>query len=289
MSDYQRIAYAIEYIRAHLQQQPSLEQIAAHVHLSPYHFQRMFCRWTGVTPKKFLQILTLDHARSMLNQSLPLLTVSAELGLSSASRLYDHFVTLQAVTPGEYKKRGAGLSIDYAFRESPFGEIFIATTQRGICQLAFVDHGDRDQALDNLHQQWSAARLRANSQQATKLADRLFDPPRTLDRPLSLLVPGTNFQVNVWQALMRIPSGSVTSYSEVATAVGRPKSARAVARAIAANPVALLIPCHRVIRNDGSISGYRWGSTRKHAILAWERAQHEDRQASEPGCPEIEL
>jgi AraC family transcriptional regulator of adaptative response/methylated-DNA-[protein]-cysteine methyltransferase len=276
MSDYQRIASAIEYIRSHLQEQPTLEQIAGHVHLSPCHFQRMFSRGAGVTPKRFLQVLTLEHARPLLDQAMPLLAISAELGLSSASRLYDHFVTLQAVTPGEYKTRGAGLTIEYSFQPGPFGDVFIAMTERGLCKLAFVEPQDRQQALADLREQWPAANLQANDARATELLGRIFHPQRKFDRPLSLLVSGSNFQVNVWQALLQIPAGQVTSYGRIADALGHPRAARAVANAVAANPIALLIPCHRVIRNNGDITGYRWGSTRKHAILAWEAAQTED-------------
>lgn len=275
MSDYDRIARAITYITSRMGSQPSLSEIAAYLHMSPYHFQRLFCRWVGVTPKRFLQVLTLDRAKQLLNDSKPLLEVSTELGLSSASRLYDHFVQLEAVTPGEYKGAGTGLTIEYAVHDTPFGEAFIAVTQRGICKLAFPDQSSIEQQLIALSEKWPQAVVREDPGRTGAVIQTMFDTGKKLDGPLSLYVTGTNFQVSVWRALLQIPPGSVVSYSRVAAAIGRPSSARAVGLAVGANPVAFLIPCHRVIRRCGEIGGYHWGETRKHAMHAWEAAKAE--------------
>lgn len=272
-SDYQRIAEAIEFINANAGQQPNLEAIAAQLNLSPYHFQRLFSRWAGVTPKKYLQILTVERAKQLLAEAQPLLAVSGEVGLSSPSRLHDHFVQLEAVTPGEYKTGGAGLSIDYAVHNSPFGEIFVAATARGICKLSFID-GDKEEIhIADLQRRWPEARLQRDNSGKLAVIESLFTDSQKIDRPLSLHVSGTNFQVSVWRALLQIPEGTLTSYSQVAGAVGRPKAVRAVGSAIGLNPVAFFIPCHRVLQQSGNIGGYHWGTTRKHAIHAWESAR----------------
>ena len=281
MSDYQRIAQAIDYIQAQAHRQPSLEQVAAQLHLSPGHFQRLFSRWTGVTPKTYLQYLTLERAKTLLRRASTVLDTSCELGLSSASRLYDHFVTLDAVTPGEYKACGQGVGIEYATGHTPFGEMFIAITPRGICRMCFIEGNDTSRAIADLQRQWPSARLQGNSRRAAAMVESLFREAPAADRPLSLLVTGTNFQVNVWRALLRIPSGTVTSYGRIATSIGHEKAARAVGSAVGANPVALLIPCHRVICNDGRIAGYHWGNTRKHAILAWEAARRDSSKSAD--------
>jgi AraC family transcriptional regulator of adaptative response/methylated-DNA-[protein]-cysteine methyltransferase len=275
MSDYDRIAQAIVFIANRVNSQPTLEEIAAHVHLSPFHFQRLFCRWAGVTPKRFLQTLTLERAKQLLSESKPLLEVSDSLGLSSGSRLYDHFVHLEAITPGEYKNGGLGLAIDYAVQGTPFGNIFIAITPRGICNLAFLEHDEVDEHLAGLHRKWPHAQLHENHGRTLTVVEAMFDKKTKLDRPLSLHVSGTNFQTSVWKALLQIPPGKVASYSHVANALGRPRSARAVGHAVGANPVAFLIPCHRVIHQNGDLGGYHWGETRRHAIYAWETARYE--------------
>jgi len=274
MSDYERIAQAISYINAHVHQQPQLEDVAAHLNLSPFHFQRLFSRWAGVSPKRYLQTLTVERAKQLLSESRPLLEVSDTLGLGSASRLYDHFVKLEAVTPGDYRKAGAGLRIDYAVQASPFGDVFIAVTPRGICKLAFID-GDAESHLDSLNAAWPRAVLRENHQSTATMVKSMFAEKRGQQQPLSLYVTGTNFQVSVWKALLQIPPGKVASYSQIASAVGRPGAARAVGSANARNPIAFLIPCHRVIRHSGNIGDYHWGETRKHAIHAWESARQE--------------
>jgi AraC family transcriptional regulator of adaptative response/methylated-DNA-[protein]-cysteine methyltransferase len=275
MTDYDRVARAIEYLTSRVEHQPTLEEIAAYIHLSPYHFQRLFSRWAGVTPKRFLQILTVERAKELLIDAKPLLDVSGALGLSSGSRLYDHFVNLEAITPGEYKTRGVGLMIEYAVHDTPFGDAFIAITRRGICKLSFLGSNGADQEVTDLAKQWPHAELLNTSQHTTAVVEQAFDLKRVVDRPLSLLVSGTNFQVSVWKALLRIPPGTVTSYSQVATAIGRPSAARAVGLAVGSNPVAFLIPCHRVIQQGGKLGGYHWGETRKHAIHAWEAARGE--------------
>lgn len=275
MSDYERIAQAISFIASRVHNQPGLDEIAAHVHLSPYHFQRMFSRWAGVTPKRFLQVLTLERAKQLLSKSMPLLEVSDALGLSSGSRLYDHFVHLEAVTPGEYKLAGAGLTIEYAVHETPFGTAFIATTPRGICSFSFCEHTEIDGHLAALQKKWRHASLRENREQTQAVVQAMFGAEKKIDRPVSLYVSGTNFQISVWKALLQIPPAKVVSYSQVANAIGHPGSARAVGLAVGANPIALLIPCHRVIQQSGKLGGYHWGLTRKQAIHAWESARHE--------------
>lgn len=275
MSDYDRIAQAISFITSRVNSQPTLDEIAAHVHLSPFHFQRLFCRWAGVTPKRFLQTLTLERAKQLLSKSKPLLEVSDSLGLSSGSRLYDHFVHLEAVTPGEFKTGGIDLTIEYGEHETPFGKVFIASTPRGICNLAFLEYEGIDEHLAGLYRKWPHAELHENHDRTLVVIEAMFGKEMKVDRPLSLHVSGTNFQISVWKALLQIPQGAVASYSQVATAIGRPSAARAVGLAVGANPVAFIIPCHRVIQQSGKLGGYHWGETRKHAIHAWEAARHE--------------
>jgi AraC family transcriptional regulator of adaptative response/methylated-DNA-[protein]-cysteine methyltransferase len=280
MSDYERIAEAITFITAHVSRQPTLEEVAAHLHISPFHFQRLFCRWVGVTPKRYLQVLTVERAKQLLSESQSLLSVSDALGLSSGSRLYDHFIRLEAVTPGEYKQRGKNLSIEYAVHPSPFGNIFIATTTRGICKLSFLDYSAIDEQLAVLHHQWPLAAMHENRSATQAMIDAMFNHDRKPDRPLTLYVTGTNFQVSVWKALLRIPTSAVVSYSQLAQALGRPRAARAVGGAVGANPIAFLIPCHRVIQQSGKLGGYHWGEPRLHAIHAWETARHGEKSAS---------
>ena len=272
-SDYQRIAQAIDFINANAKQQPSLEEIAGHLHLSPFHFQRLFSQWAGVTPKKYLQILTVDRAKQLLAQSKSLLDVSDSVGLSSSSRLHDHFVQLEAASPGEFKAGGADMEIQYSVADSPFGDVFIAVTPRGICKLSFLSN-NIDQHIADLHGQWPNARLIKQISETTKIVEALFAGEQNINEPLSLYVRGTNFQVNVWRALLQIEPGCINSYGQVATAVGRPKASRAVGTAIGSNPVGFFIPCHRVLQQNGKIGGYLWGETRKHAIHAWESARY---------------
>lgn len=275
MSDYARIADAIRFIASQVARQPTLDEIAAHVHLSPFHFQRLFSRWAGVTPKRYLQVLTLERAKALLQESRPLLEVADTLGLSSGSRLYDHFVQLEAVTPGEYKQRGAGLVIDHGVHDTPFGQAFVALTPRGICNFSFLDDQAPQTPLTALAQSWPEAELREEPSRTMGVIHTMFDGSKTPDRPISLHVSGTNFQISVWRALLQIPPAKVVSYAQVASAVGNPKAARAVGLAVGANPIALMIPCHRVIQQNGKLGGYHWGETRKQAIHAWEAARYE--------------
>ena len=273
--DYDRIAEAISFITSQVDGQPTLQEIAGHLNLSPYHFQRLFCRWAGVTPKRFLQVLTVERAKELLSESKSVLEVSDSLGLSSGSRLYDHFVHLEAVTPGEYKMGGAGLTIEYAVQGTPFGNAFIATTPRGICSFAFLENTEVDEHLAVQRKKWPHADLHQNRQSTRAVTQAMFGEQKKSGNPISLHVSGTNFQINVWKALLQIPPAALVSYSQVAKAIGHPKSARAVGLAVGNNPVAFLIPCHRVIQQSGGLGGYHWGETRKQAIHAWESARHE--------------
>ena len=276
MSDYDRVASAMAYLVDRAIDQPSLEEIAAHVHLSPYHFQRLFCRWAGTTPKRFLQVLTLERGKVLLENSRSLLEVSHELGLSGSSRLHDHFVQLEAVTPGEYKSRGKQVHIEYGVHATPFGPMFVAVTQRGVCRAEFMDFNSLEELLDSLHNAWPLSSIRENLSSTRQAIDVFFSNDAAARHgPLSLHVAGTNFQIAVWRALLKIPTGSVASYAEVAKSLGAPRSARAVGNAIGANPVALLIPCHRVIQQSGALGGYRWEPTKKLMVQTWEKMRDE--------------
>ncbi|HUF74448.1 MAG TPA: methylated-DNA--[protein]-cysteine S-methyltransferase [Gammaproteobacteria bacterium] len=282
MSDYDRIAGAIDYIVAHADAQPGLAEVAAEVSLSPYHFQRLFARWVGLSPKRFLQVITVERAKRLLAENaLPLLEASETLGLSSTSRLHDHFVRLEAVTPGEFRTAGEGLAIRYGTAASPFGRAFVAATERGICALAFLDEETEDTALESLARTWPRAALVADASEAAALAAQVFGRATAGRAPVSVFVRGTNFQTAVWRALLAIPEGKLASYGDVARAIGKPDAVRAVGTAVGANPCAFLIPCHRVIRGNGEIGGYRWGLTRKRAINIWEAAATDGML---PGC-----
>lgn len=274
LRDYDRIACAIDYLNTHVREQPSLEEVAARVHLSPFHFQRLFVRWAGTTPKRFLQVLTLELGKQLLREPISLLEASDAAGLSSTSRLHEHFVQLEAVTPGEYKARGQGLEIRWGIADSQFGNVFVAATARGICRVAFLDEqhaGGHAGALEDLRTSWPLASFQVDQDVAASVVATLAGKWPADGKPLSLHVRGTNFQLAVWRALLRIPPGQATTYAEVASAVGNPAAVRATGSAIGANPVAFLIPCHRVIRQSGALGGYRWGLVRKQAVQAWER------------------
>jgi len=274
MTDYERIAMAIDFIKKHAHQQPSLHDIATHIGLSSSHFQRLFSRWAGISPKRFLQTLTLDFAQQLLKETdMSVFDVSSNVGLSSGSRLYDHFVQLTAVTPAEYKQQGEGLDVFFGIHLTPFGRAFIAVTARGICQLTFVDKQSKPQLVQNLMQTWPLADCIEDTVQTAAIVEQLFSPELLNDKPLSLWVKGTNFQINVWRALLTIPEGNLQSYKTIAQQIGNPKATRAVGTAIGANPAALIIPCHRVIRLSGELGGYRWGLTRKQAMIARETTE----------------
>ncbi len=271
---YQLIEQAIQYIEANVNRQPELDEIASAVGLSEYHFQRMFTRWAGISPKRFVQFLTKEHAKDLLAESENLLETTYQVGLSSLGRLHDLFVSTEAVTPGEFKSRGAGLTIHYGLHHTPFGKCLIAKTERGICHLGFVQTSERN-AIDDLVSDWKQAKMIEDYKTTAPLAARIFlvQPPadnRQPDSPLKLYLRGTNFQIKVWEALLNIPSGAVTTYEKIAAQIGSPHALRAVGTAVGHNPIAMLIPCHRVIRKNGDFGKYRYGAARKIAILAHE-------------------
>jgi AraC family transcriptional regulator of adaptative response/methylated-DNA-[protein]-cysteine methyltransferase len=269
--DYQRIEQAIRYLEANFQRQPELAEIAASVHLSEYHFQRLFTHWVGISPKRYLQFLTKESAKSWLKASASLLEAAYASGLSGPGRLHDLFVTCEAVTPGEFKHKGEGLQITYGIHPSPFGECLLAVTGRGICSLMFVPGSDREAALAAFRHDWQKAELSEDPARTRPLLEQVFSSPSEKSLPLHLL--GTNFQMKVWEALLRIPAGALTTYTAVAQSIGRPTAARAVSNAVAHNPIAYIIPCHRVIRESGEMGGYRYGIPRKRAMLEWETAR----------------
>lgn len=284
--DYIRIESALGFLSQHAQAQPALVDVAEHVGLSEHHLQRLFTRWAGISPKRFLQFQTVETAKSLLRNSRSVLDVTYSAGLSSGGRLHDLFIALEAMTPGEFKAGGAGLTIATGFHDSPFGECLIAVTERGICGLSFIVDGDRAAALAELESHWPGAAFVENQHTTHHVAEQVFaawagepwQPKDTSESeavtptPLSVLVRGTNFQVRVWEALLRIPAGAVATYEDIAAAAGRPGATRAVGSAVAKNPVAYLIPCHRVIRKTGAFGGYHWGATRKVAMLLRETA-----------------
>lgn len=266
--NYKLIASAIQYIEANVQRQPELEEIASAVGVSEYHFQRLFTSWTGISPKRFMQFLTKEHAKKLLDQSENLLDTTHKIGLSSLGRLHDLFVTTEAVTPGEYKSNGVGLSIRYGIHYSPFGKCLIATTERGICNLSFVD-GSEGKVIDALVAEWSQAEMIEDYKTTAPLVTRIFSDLQ-VDSPLKLHLRGTNFQIKVWEALLSIPTGALTTYEHIAERIGNPRAVRAVGTAVGHNPVAYLIPCHRVIRKSGDFGNYLYGTPRKKMMLARE-------------------
>ena len=273
-TDYDRIAQAIDFMRQHYLSQPDLATVAEYIGLSEYHFQRLFTRWAGISPKRFLQYLTIEYAKSKINQTQNLLDLTLDVGLSSPGRLHDLFISLEAMSPGEFKAGGSGLQIHYGIHDTPFGQALIATTPRGICNLHFPEVADRLTAEQTLQQSWSKAEIIHNKKFTQPLCDLIFDAAISKDRkPLTLLVKGTNFQIQVWRALLKVPFGGITTYQSVAKMIGRPTATRAVGTAVGNNPLSYLIPCHRVIRSSGELGGYRWGLARKTAILGWEASR----------------
>lgn len=272
-SDYTRIARAIDWLEKHAATRPALADAARASGLSPAHFQRLFTQWAGISPKRFLQAKTAEAAMRLLRDGRPILDVSYEAGLSGPSRLHDLLVHAEAVTPGELKTGGAGLVIQYGLYPTPFGEAMIAATARGLCFLSFVQGANRAKALRELKGRWSAARIERDDDSLAPFARRAF--PETVKRggPLSLHIRGTNFQLKVWNALLHVPHGETTTYSVIARGIGEPDAQRAVGSAVGANPISWLIPCHRVLRGDGSLGGYAWGPERKRAMLVWEGLQ----------------
>ncbi len=270
--DYQRVATAIQYLNEHTAQQPSLAEVAKEMHLSLGHAQRLFSRWAGISPKQFLQFLTVQNAKRALAQSDSLLAISHDLGLSGSGRLHDHFITLEAMTPQQYRSGGVGLTLYYDLADTPFGAALMLVTERGgICHLGFVE-GSGDAQLVALRKLWPLAEWLKKPGLARQRLGPLFAGGAT-PAPLSLQVGGSNFRLQVWQALLRVPEGRIVSYRQLAGLAGHPTAVRAVASAVAANPVAWLIPCHRVIRASGDFGEYRWSAERKQAMLAWESAR----------------
>lgn len=269
--NYNRIAAAIDYIKTHFREQPNLDEVAAQVHLSPFHFQRLFTEWAGVSPKKFLQYISIDHAKKILKQQRSSLSDTAfETGLSGTGRLHDLFIRIEGMTPGEFKNGGADLVIRYSYFQTPFGNMLVASTTKGICLMTFADNDGL--ALEQLQQQFPNAQLSEKADPLHLAAVQVFQSGNQAINPLQLHVKGSPFQLKVWEALLNIPSGGLTTYGQVAASIQHPNASRAVGTAIGSNPVAFLIPCHRVIRSDGQYGGYMWGSTRKSAIIGWEAA-----------------
>jgi len=272
---YERIAQAIAFMRQNHLNQPDLATIAQQAHLSEYHFQRLFTRWAGISPKRFLQYLTVEYAKSKIAETANLLDLTVDSGLSSPGRLHDLFVKLEAMSPGEFKAGGKGLQIGYGIHPTPFGDCLIATTARGICNLHFLGITSKEAAEHTLRSEWSNADITRDQQATQAICDRVFEPVSANNKPLILFVKGTNFQIQVWRALLRVPFGGITTYQGLAAAMGRPTAARAVGNALGRNPVGYLIPCHRVIRESGELGGFRWGLERKTVLLGWEASQNQ--------------
>lgn len=270
--DYERIERAIRYIDEHFRRQPTLAEVARAAGLSEYHFQRLFRRWAGVSPKRFLQFVTAGHAREMLTSSRTVLDTAYESGLSGPGRLHDLMVTVDAMTPGEVQRLGGGLMIRYGFHDSPFGECLVAVTDRGLCGLEFLESGDRESAVGWLRSRWPSATLREEPEETAAMAARVFTAGDARGA-IPIVLQGTNFQLKVWEALLRIPHGEVATYGEIAERVCSSRAARAVGAAIGRNPVAFVVPCHRAIHSTGAFGRYHWGAERKRAILGWEAAR----------------
>ncbi len=268
--DYRRIEKAILFIEENIERKPDLAEVAREAGLSEFHFQRLFSRMVGISPKRYEQFLDKETAKELLGRSENLLDASYDVGLSGPGRLHDLFVSCEAVTPGEFKSRGLGLTIRCGFHPTPFGEALLAATARGICALSFVEPGARTGVLGRLKDEWRNADLVEDEESTAPLVEAIFTDAPKARAPLSLYLRGTNFQVKVWEALLRIPPGAAATYEQIARSLGAPNATRAVGSAVGRNPVAFLIPCHRVIRKSGEMGGYHWGVPRKRMILAWE-------------------
>lgn len=267
--DARRMAEAIAFLTKNYRRQPSLDEAAQSVGLSPFHFQRLFTRWVGVSPKKFVAYLTLEHAKRLLTNSTNVLDAAYDAGLSGPGRLHDLAVTIEAITPGELRERGRGLEISYGFHPSPFGEALVMQTERGVCGLAFADRGNEEQTLEDMKARWPQADFVPDQAAARGSVERIFGG----EGKLPIVLAGTPWQVKVWEALLRIPSGQLVSYEDVAASVSAPGAMRAVGTAVGRNPISWLIPCHRVLRKSGVLGEYHWGADRKRAMLAYEGAR----------------
>ncbi len=275
-SDYDIVRRAIGHIRENWRQQPEIEAIADAAGVTPTELHHLFRRWAGLSPKAFLQALTLDRARTLLRESASVLDAAYEVGLSGPGRLHDLFVTHEAMSPGEWKSGGQGLTVQYGFHPSPFGTALVMATERGLAGLAFADGGEEKAALADMRRRWPNATYVEDVPRTAALARRIFDPKLwRADRPLRVVLIGTDFEVRVWETLMKIPLGRVTCYSDLAGRIGSPKAARAVGAAVGKNPISFVVPCHRVVGRTGALTGYHWGITRKHAMLGWEAGRLE--------------
>ena len=270
-SDYVHVKQALEYLSENWRDHPSLDDVARHAGLSPTHFQKLFTRWAGISPKQFLQAITLDHARQLLRDAASVLDATYEVGLSGPGRLHDLFVTHEAMTPGVYKAKGEGVEIQYGFHVSPFGYALLMVTEHGLAGLAFADEGGERAALDDMMSRWPKATYREDVSATKAYAGRIFEPNQwRQDTPLRVVMIGSDFEIRVWETLLKIPLGALTTYSDVAEHIGRPTAARAVGTAVGRNPISFVVPCHRVLGKSGGLCGYHWGLTRKQAILGWE-------------------
>ena len=268
-SDYAAVKRAIEFISTRWREQPSIEAVADHVGLSPSHFQHLFRRWAGLTPKAFLQAITIERARELLRDSASVLDAAYDVGLSGPSRLHDLFVTHEALTPGDYRRND--LVLRYGFHGSPFGEAIVVAALRGLVGVGFVDDGDRASALFDMTRRWPRAQFVEDRGATAPYAARAFNPALWRpDRPLRLVMIGTDFEVRVWETLLNVPMGRATTYSDIARKLGKPKAARAVGAAVGKNPISFVVPCHRVLGRSGALTGYHWGLARKQAIIGWE-------------------
>jgi len=272
--DYDQIRRAIAFLTQRWEEQPSLERLADHLGLSPAHCQKLFKRWCGLSPKEFVQAITVDHARGLLSSSASVLEAAHEVGLSGGSRLHDLFVTHEAMTPGDYKRRGEGLEIAYGFHDTPFGEALLLATERGVAGLAFVDEDKgqtRAEALADMTSRWPMARFTQASDQTEPHVRRIFcGNGRDYEQAVRLILIGTDFEIRVWETLLKIPMGRAVSYADIARHLGHPTASRAVGTAVGRNPISFVVPCHRVLRGDGNLGGYHWGLTRKRALIGWE-------------------
>ena len=269
--DYVVVRQVIEFLTENWRDQPSLEAIAARMRMEPTRLQKLFTRWAGLSPKAFLQALTLDHARALLEQSATVLDTTYEVGLSGPGRLHDLFVTHEAVTPGIYRARGEGLVIRYGFHPSPFGTALVMATDRGLAGVAFADEGESEAALADMTRRWPRADYIEDFAATAPLVHRVFNPQLwRSETPLRIVLIGSDFEIRVWEALLKVPFGAATTYSDLARRIERPRAARAVGAAVGRNPVSFVVPCHRVLGRSGSLTGYHWGLTRKRAILGWE-------------------
>jgi len=269
--DYAHVSRAITHLSENWREQPSLNDLSDQVGLSPAHLQRLFTRWAGISPKGFLQAVTIDHARSLLRDSASVLDATYEVGLSSPGRLHDLFVTHEAMTPGVYKNKGAGLKIAYGFHDCPFGQVLLMVTDYGLAGLAFADEGEEQSAFDDMSGRWPNADYINDPAVTAPFADRIFNPARwQASDPLRVVLIGTEFQTSVWKTLLRIPVGRASTYSDIAEHLGKPSASRAVGTAVGRNPISFVVPCHRVLGKSAKLCGYHWGITRKRAILGWE-------------------